>query len=197
VFLVESAPKLLAALRVSTASYGSRVHILEGDCNDVALIETIRGTVPSNALTLAFVDMLGLDVTFDTLKRLTIRRRIDLAITFQVNDLVRNVPQIIRGQADGGRLDAFFGTPDWRKAVAAAEQGQLATTEISDALTDFYAKRLATLGYSAVAPLHRLMKNTSNAPLYRLVLAGKHERAADFFRKISKIEYSGQRGLFK
>jgi hypothetical protein len=39
------------------------------------------------------------------------------------------------------------------------------------------------------------MKNTQNTPLYRLVLAGKHERSTDFFKKISRYEYSGQRGL--
>jgi three-Cys-motif partner protein len=195
VLLVEYVPKLLAALRTRTAAYGSRVQILKGDCNDPDVIKRIREAVPSNALTLAFADMLGLDVKFETLKQLTRARRIDLAITFQVSDLVRNVPQILKGQANGQRLDVFFGTSEWRKTVADAEQGRLQTTAIGDALTDFYIKRLATLGYTNVQPLHRLMKNTSNAPLYRLVLAGKHERAAEFFSKISKIEYSGQRGL--
>jgi len=195
VLLVEYVPRLLGALRVRTADYGSRVQILEGDCNDPAVIKRVREALPVNALTVAFADMLGLDVKFDTLKRLTHGRRIDLAITFQVSDLVRNVPRIIRGDADGRRLDEFFGTPRWRKAVADAEQGRSATSAIGDALTDFYIQRLGTLGYSNVQPLHRLMKNTSNAPLYRLVLAGKHERAAEFFEKISKIEYSGQRGF--
>jgi three-Cys-motif partner protein len=195
VLLVENAPKLLTALRSRTASYGSRVQIIEGDCNDPDVITNIRETVPGSALALAFVDMLGLDVKFETLKQLTKGRRIDLAITFQVSDLVRNVPQILKGQADGKRLDDFFGTSEWRQVVADAEQRKLPTTTIGDALTDFYIARLSTLGYSDVQPLHRLMKNKLNAPLYRLVLAGKHERAADFFSKISKIEYSGQRGL--
>jgi hypothetical protein len=40
------------------------------------------------------------------------------------------------------------------------------------------------------------MKNSRNVGLYRLVLAGKHERAVQFFEEISKIEPSGQRRFF-
>jgi three-Cys-motif partner protein len=197
VVLVEASAKLLKPLRARTESYGDRAHVLEGDCNSPSTVANIRNALPTNALTLAFADMLGLEVEFETLRQLTTRRKIDLAITFQVNDLVRNVPQILQERSDGGRLDRFFGNPDWRKAVADAESGKLTSTAIGDALTDFYVARLGTLGYEHVAPLHVLMKNTQNAPLYRLVLAGKHERATDFFRKISRIEYSGQRRLFK
>ena len=167
VILVESDPALLAALTARTVTYGSRVNVLPGDCNDAATITAIRKAVPVKALMLAFVDMLGLDVTFETVRKLTAGRRIDLAITFQVSDLVRNVPNILKGNADGGRLDRFFGTPQWRTVVAQAESGQLTTTDIGDALTDFYIARLGTLGYEC-APLHRLMKNSTNAPLYRL-----------------------------
>jgi three-Cys-motif partner protein len=195
VVLVESDERLLDALRARTAEFGTRAEVLPGDCNDVAVVERIRDTISPNALTLAFVDMLGLDVTFATLKRLTTGRKIDLVITFQVNDLVRNVPSILEGRVDGERLDQFFGTSAWRHVVAAAEGGKLTTSEIGDALTEYYVRRLGTLNYQHVAPLHVLMKNTRNAPLYRLILAARHERATDFFAKISKIEYSGQRGL--
>jgi hypothetical protein len=41
-----------------------------------------------------------------------------------------------------------------------------------------------------------VMKNSRNVGLYRLVLAGKHERAAQFFDEISRIEPGGQRGFF-
>lgn len=196
VVLVESDPALFAALEARTAIYAPRVQLVAGDCNDPATIATIRKQIPFRALTLAFADMLGLDVTFESVRRLTSGRRIDLAITFQVSDLVRNVPQVLAGNADGARLDRFFGTGDWRRVVAAAEGGALPTPAIGDALTDFYIQRLATLGYLHVAPLHRLMKNTANAPLYRVVLASKHATGADFFKKIAKYEYSGQRGLF-
>jgi three-Cys-motif partner protein len=196
VILVESSPKLRVALEERVRPFGDRVAVLPGDCNAEGVIADIRARIPANTLTLAFADMLGLEVEFETLRRLTHNRKIDLAITFQVSDLVRNVPLILQGLADGARLDRFFGTAEWRQVVADAEAGKLSRPDIGDALTEFYIQRLGMLGYDHVEPLHRLMKNTQNTPLYRLVLAGKHARAADFFKKISKYEYSGQRGLF-
>jgi three-Cys-motif partner protein len=84
---------------------------------------------------------------------------------------------------------------DWRDAVQRFQRGETSAPDLATALTDFYCEQLRTLGYDYVAPLQRLMRNTINAPLYRLILAGKHPRAAEFFQKISRIEYDGQRGL--
>ena len=67
--------------------------------------------------------------------------------------------------------------------------------DLAAALTDFYCGQLKTLGYTHVEAHKRLMRNATSAPLYRLILAAKHERAIDFFQKISKIESDGQRGL--
>jgi hypothetical protein len=39
------------------------------------------------------------------------------------------------------------------------------------------------------------MKNSRNVPQYRLLLAGKHEKAVEFFEKIQRIDPSGQRSL--
>lgn len=63
------------------------------------------------------------------------------------------------------------------------------------ALCDFYGEQLAQIGYGQVEQLHRLMKNRRNAPLYRLLLASRHPRATEFFRKIAAIEHDGQRGF--
>jgi three-Cys-motif partner protein len=192
VVLVESDLNLLDAVRRRTAAYGDRVQIVHGDCNDDGVIETIRTAVPPDSLTLAFADMLGLDVRFETLDRLTKSRKMDLAITFQVGDLVRNVPQVLGGRQESRRLDEFFGASGWCEVVTEA---RMRGVPIEDALTTYYVERLSTLGYAHVVPLHVLMKNTKNAPLYRLIVAGRHRRAAEFFQKISRIEYSGQRTL--
>jgi hypothetical protein len=68
-------------------------------------------------------------------------------------------------------------------------------SDLATALADLYGEQLATLGYDHIAQLHRLMKNTRNAPLYRLLLASRNPRAAEFFQKISAIEHNGQRGF--
>jgi three-Cys-motif partner protein len=192
VILVESEPSLLHALTARTTSFDRT--IFPGDCNDPAVIAAIRARLTQSwsTLGLAFVDMLGLDVSLRTLEQLTAGQvRLDLAITFQVSDLTRNVPLVMQGRTPGDRLDAFFGDDgEWRQVVASSPLGTA-----GQALTDYYCDRLGTIGYGHVAQLHVLMKNSKNAPLYRVILAGKHPLAAEFFKRISKIEYSGQRTL--
>lgn len=60
---------------------------------------------------------------------------------------------------------------------------------------DLYLERLRTLGYQHVHQGRAPKKNSKKAPLYRLLLASKHPRGADFFAKIDRIEYDGQRTL--
>ena len=66
--------------------------------------------------------------------------------------------------------------------------------DLSGALEDFYADRLATIGYVHRAQLNRSMKNTKNAPLYRVMLFSKHALAVKLFNASSAS--SDQRGLF-
>jgi three-Cys-motif partner protein len=137
VILVESSPKLRVALEQRVARFGDRVKVLSGDCNAKKTIAAIRSRIPANSLTLVFADMLGLEVEFETLRQLTENRKVDVAITFQVSDLVRNVPLILQGASGGDRLDRFFGTRVWRQVVADAEGGKLKRPDIGDALTEF------------------------------------------------------------
>jgi three-Cys-motif partner protein len=119
VVLVENEPALAEALKARVAANSRRESVahLTGNCNDKALIADIRRVVPSDALSLTFVDMLGLDVRLDTLARLTDGRRMDLAITFQIGDLKRNVGGAVKNPGEGRRFDEFFGTEDWRETV--------------------------------------------------------------------------------
>jgi three-Cys-motif partner protein len=139
--------------------------------------------------------MLGLDVWFTTLEALTTDRRMDLLITLQVSDLTRNAVSASTDQQDPDRFDRFFGSPDWRRVVADCTSRRTGNADLATALTHFYTEQLSTIGYPHVHELHVLMKNTRNAPLYRLVLAAKHERAVTFFKSIADIEHSGQRGF--
>lgn len=191
---VESAPTLLDALRIRSEEYLERASILPGDCNDVGTINSIRNALPNSALGIAFVDNLGLDVTFASLDALTNGRKIDLLITLQVSDLTRNADNALDGDQEQ-RFDDFFGAAEWRGVIQRCKTANRTPQEIATELTQFYIERLGSIGYPHTAELHVLMKNTKNAPLYRLVLAARHELAVQYFREISKIEHSGQRGL--
>jgi three-Cys-motif partner protein len=198
IVLVEGEPNLADALkaRVAASPRNETVEVLTGNCNDKALIARIRQLVPSDALALTFVDMLGLDVRLDTLARLTEGRRMDLAITFQIGDLKRNVGHALKNPGEGRRFDEFFGTENWRETAWAHRSGGMPFQDLATAFADFYEERLRTLGYPHVARSLDVMKNSKNVDLYRLLLASRHPRAVDFFEKISQISPLGERRLF-
>ena len=57
-------------------------------------------------------------------------------------------------------------------------RGRAGTVDVADALTAVFEQQLRKgLGYSHVESLHRLMKNSKNAPLYRLILASHDDLA--------------------
>ena len=115
-------------------------------------------------------------------------------MTFAVSDLTRNA-DTARETEDGDRFDAFFGSPRWREVADRFDRGESARSDKATALADFYGEQLATLGYDNFEQLQRVMTNTKGAPLYRLVIASRHPRAIDFFRKISAIEHDWQRSF--
>ena len=189
---VEAAPMLASALRQRATSDPV---ILEADCNAPETIARIRAEMPPNALGLAFVDNLGTDVTFETLRALTHDRKIDLVIVVQIGDLTRNILDALEGNQGRERFDEFFGDPSWSTLVEQLKTQNAEARTIADALVKFYEDRLRTIGYDHIAASTMVMKNSTNAAQYRLVLAGKHAKAVEFFRKIEKINPRGQRSL--
>lgn len=188
---IEGDPRLSAAL---TQRVGDRAVVIADDCNKPAVIEQLRNALGYGKLGLAFVDNLGLDVPLDTLRRLTEGRKVDLCITFQIGDLKRNLDRALAGD-DADRWTAFFGT-GWRPIAEEATRQNLAPADTANRLLDFYGTQLTAIGYDHVAHSRRAMANSRNVNLYRLILAGKHEKAAYFFDQISRIDPAGQRTLW-
>jgi three-Cys-motif partner protein len=176
------------------AAHGRRT-VIAADCNAPETIAVIRQRLSSNMLFFGFVDLLGFDVAFDTIAAIVADRRMDLAITFHVGDVNRNIGDALQ-TVEGERLDRFFGASGWREVVHRFERGQIDRADLPTALADYYGARLQTIGYVVLEQLHRTMRNNRNAPLYRLLLASGHKRGGEFFRKIAAIEHDGQRGLF-
>ena len=117
-------------------------------------------------------------------------------ITVQVGDLTRNPRNVVAGREEPGRFEAFFGSRSWLAIFQAAGERNLSAAETANELLDFYGTQLGRIGYPYVEHSVRVMRNSRNVALYRLVLAAKHERAVDFFRKIEVIDPMGQRRLF-
>jgi three-Cys-motif partner protein len=190
---VESDPVLADALR-------RRVPIdcvlIQADCNLPETIDKIRSGIPEHdALSLAFVDNLGLDVPLGTLKRLTIERAVDLLIVFQVQDLTRNIDDVLTGRDSSSRVDAFFGGRTWVEIAERARRQNALPSEVTNGLLEHYRLCLGTFGYGHSHVCQQAMKNSRNAEQYRLLLAGRNAKAVEFFKKIEQIDPSGQRGL--
>jgi three-Cys-motif partner protein len=190
IVLVEGNPELAAALRQRV---GESATVVEGDCNQASVIQRLRAELTPGTLGLAFVDNLGLDVSLDTLRDLSEARPLDLCITFQIGDLKRNLRSALAG-IDADRWTRFFGE-GWRTVAADAEGRNLSASDTATRLLEFYGQQLTSIGYPHVAHSKKVMKNSRNVGLYRLVLAGKHPRAVEFFEKISRIDPGGQRRL--
>jgi three-Cys-motif partner protein len=184
--------------RVDRLRPGTGEFVINADANDPETIAQIRSVLHGyGTLGLIFVDTLGLsDVHFSTLQAITRDRRADLIYTFHVQDVTRNLAEALSSPTEAERWTKSFGDSDWGLAWLAHAKGQAGTVTVADALTTFFEQRLQNgLGYPHVTSLHRLMKNSMNAPLYRLILASHDPLAPKLWHKISAVEANGQRGL--
>ena len=191
VICVESDSRLADALEQRT---GGMAEVIRDDCTNSRVIEQLRASLGYGSLGLAFIDNLGLDVPLSTIAALTERRLLDLFIVFQIGDIKRNIRDVLARRDPPDRFDAFFGA-GWSDVAEEAEAENLTAEDTTTRLLDFYAGQLRGLGYNHIAHSRRVMKNSTGVGLYRLILAGRHERAVDFFNKVSAIDPWGQRDL--
>lgn len=176
--------------RMEASPASDRFEIIEGDCN--SKIEEVVSHIPQGALSLAFVDPEGLDFHFETLRRLTQGRAVDLLMLFaDAIDAVRNAERML-GE-DESRLDLLFG-PDanWRDEWSSIRS--LSGPLKRDRLRSILCKQLETrLGYAGTRSVPIC---GPHGPLYSLIYASKHRRGLDFWDKSVAKELGGQSTLF-
>jgi three-Cys-motif partner protein len=184
-------PAILGTLRrrMNNHPKAGKASLIEGDCNEV--IDAVRNASPSDHLTLAFIDPTGLQIHFRTIKRLVQDRKVDLLMTIQFGMGIRlNLPQY--SQSDGDALTNFLGCTTWREDV---ELGG-SPSQIGHRILARYIRQLQELGYGTVHNREvSVHSDQNNLLLYFIVLASRHPRGQDFWRKITQIEPSGQRLL--
>jgi len=182
--LCESDSALAAACRTRLSRLCPDVPatLIPGDCNEA--IDDVVAQIPDRALTLAFIDPTGLHAHYETVRRLTENRRVDLYILLADNmDIVRNV-ELYATRPDSN-LDLVLG-PDsnWR-----TEWNQLSNqtpTNVAALFADIYKRQLAKLGYTHTAD--EVLRNSQQVPIYRVVFASKDPRGLDFWNKTVKKE---------
>ena len=167
-----------------------RVRVENHDCNyvvDKARQYLFPPGEPLGTLGLAVIDPTAFQMRFEAIKRLTVDVKLDLIIIF-MSDFIR---RFIGTPTFERTMDRFYGTDAWQGLVDKRNVGEMITYR---RLLDLYEAQLKKLGYSYVDDTQR-MKNMQGRTIYHLIFASKHERGAEFFKKISHVMYNGQRRM--
>jgi three-Cys-motif partner protein len=157
------------------------IEYFNNDCNTV--IDELLQKLPSNSLDFCFIDPFNWEIQFDSIRKLTNKRRMDLAITFHVGNMKRALATALPQD-----LIDFFPDTSWQRDYKLAVEQELSHSRI---LLDAYENGLRSLGYKAIKD-YNLMANTKNVPLYHLIFASKNNRGADFWDKIAARSETGQ-----
>lgn len=192
VYLVESHARCHAALTARVAAEG-RAHsavIIHGDANELATIDRLRREC-AHSLALAFVDLIGQEVSFETICRLTEDRSVDLLFSFPEMDLKRNTWNVSDIEREAHRWTRFFGTEEYRPIVRSFQPH-----EAVEHLRALYVRQLESIGYTYHEFAALPMRNSKGRSMYRPLFASKHPKGLSFFRKIAPKRSGGMDNLF-
>lgn len=176
---VDNNPKSAIALKERVDNkfpeLSSRVITLECDAN--SQIDMVLSHVKKqSSITVVFIDPNGIDIHFDTIKKLSEQKHLDLIIHFSISDLKRNFELYRDGNE---KADRFFGTKNWPKSWA----------KDSPEWLPFYKKKLAGLGFVGLEgrdERHITVFTPSNVPIYYLIYASKDDLGLRFWRETKR-----------
>lgn len=197
VILVEANQENADALTTRAAGDGLRPVpiILTRDCNEIDVLDEIRRDT-LRALTLVFVDLLGFNVPFSTIRHLTEKpATMDLVITFPEMNLTRNA-LLAAVRDESPRWTAFYGTDAWRTHILHwTSKRDRKGESIKWGLTRLYQAQLRTLGYESIL-VREPMRNLKGAPLYRPLFASRSSHGLKLWRGISALDHTRTNPLF-
>jgi len=185
--LCEMRPRKFRALslRIQKHAQPQSPQLLHGDAN-VEVGEVIA-QIPSDSLSLAFLDPYGLHLHFQTLRVLA-QRRVDLVILFPDHmDALRNWEALCEGELDP-RLNSVLGTEAWRR-----EAKGTALDHLAEVLCKIYVEQIRTLGYTHFD--YERIARPRGGWLYRLIFCAKHRFAADLWARCAVNRPGGQRSF--
>ena len=165
-----------------------KVKMIPGDCNNTIELAGL----PLDGLGLAFIDPTGISqLSFETIRRLTAGRQIDLIINFPEGMGIRmNFHQCT--QTEKNALSRFMDSERWKKRY---QKSLTSFDQVCSEIAKEYLANLESLGYCAVDSDWIPVRTDKNALLYYLLFASKNPKGNDFWRKIKQIGPYGQREL--
>ncbi len=172
----------LAQRTALTSVAGSRAVVLTGDCNQVVpyYLENLARQEPDWrwAPTFALVDQFSAEVEWTTLEKIAAFK--NPRIADQGRDFHAGRAGLQRSGIHGpngkinrqyvGQIDRMFGTLDWRRILAARDDGLLTAAQTRDELINLMRWRLVrNLGYDRCIPL--TVVNTHGRQIFDLLFA--------------------------
>ena len=125
------------------------------------------------SISVILIDPNGLDIEYETVKKLAYCNSIDLIINFSIFDLKRNE---VNYRKEGSKADKFFGTPEWRNVGPRY-------------WLNLYKKQLGKLGFVGIETSnehHITIRTPTGAPIYHLIYASKNKLGLKFWRAAKK-----------
>jgi len=180
-YFIDEDKDFIETLRYRTQDYKANITFINKDCNYA--IDELLGQLPNkNAISFTFIDPYNFEVEFDSVKKLTEDRHMDLLLTFHIGSLKRSIHH------PSQKMKKFFPALDWEKLY----RDSYGSGRIHERLLlDKYEEGLKEIGYKYFDDCN-LTRNIKNAPLYYLIFATKNERGKDFYSKISMRSRTGQ-----
>jgi three-Cys-motif partner protein len=182
-----------AELEDVARSYSRNVKIRQGEAN-----EQLRTWVDEvdwrKNRAVVFLDPYGMQVEWDTIKKLASTGGVDLWLLFPLGQAV--IRLLTKEPPTGGwadRLTLFFGTDGWRTAFYKAQQQQAlfggpVSPERSvnwEAIETYFVERLKTV-FPAVSQYPRRLNNSMSVPLYLLFFASANKKGGPTALRIAQ-----------
>ena len=204
-YFADSNKANISVLQKRTESVANKTKYYTGNANrvvqdvvtEIQAIDNQRLTMKWSSLNLAFLDPDGLELEWSTVKSLASLYTMDLIIYYSQYGLNINFKNCYQASGET-EIDRFFGGDEWRRMYE-KWQSKDAMAGIHRELTDYYKSNLHSLGYVDVLDQETgtepLMKNSKQAPLYRLIFASKNKRGHDFWKKVTDRDLYGNKRL--
>jgi three-Cys-motif partner protein len=171
-----------------------RIEIRQGNCNEILCSEVIgRITYASKQRAFVFLDPYGLQVDWETVRKLANTKTCDIFINFSVMGVTRLLPRDQRPEGEVlEQLNKVMGSTNWLAQIYQPPR-QLSLfpdleptlsreTIKAEELASLYAKQLRSLFPHVSKPV--LMKNSTNSVLYALCLASHNQTATKITNEI-------------
>jgi len=179
-FFNDAQSAAIKSLQARAKTFDYATNYFNKDCNDI--IDELVKKLPSNSLDFCFIDPFNWQINFDSIRRLSYRRQMDIAVTFHAGNMKRVADKPPK------ELLAFFPDSSWQQEYKEARRLHKSIMRV---LLDAYERGLRNIGYHEIKD-YVLEKNKKNVPLYYLIFASKNPKGAEFWDKIAVHSETGQ-----